>query len=159
MRRLVLSAVSLAFLAACQPATTELTEEQKAGIADTVTRIVRGIMEAAEALDHEKHIAPFSDELVSADNGSVTTNWDSIRVADREFMRSMSSVEGTFGEMFVEVLGPSAAVVTAPYEATLIDTTGTRMHVAGAGTYVFAQVAGRWRIIHMHRSMPLPQSM
>jgi len=39
MRRLTLSVLSLAMLAACQPATTELTEEQKAEIETTVKQI------------------------------------------------------------------------------------------------------------------------
>ncbi|UCG88939.1 MAG: nuclear transport factor 2 family protein [Gemmatimonadota bacterium] len=122
------------------------------------TQIVRGIMVAAEALDHARHMAPFDDTLVWADLGSVATNMDSIRAADREFLSSMRSVEGAFGEMSVEVLGSTGAAVTTTFEVILTDTTGTQIPVAGAATYVFTRRATGWKIVHGHRSMPLPGS-
>ena len=49
MRRIVLSALALTVLAACQPANTELTDEQKAGLQERLTDLQERLAEAEEA--------------------------------------------------------------------------------------------------------------
>ena len=51
MRRLAVAALSLAFLAACQPATIELTEEQRAEIAAEVEALHAASWDAWRAAD------------------------------------------------------------------------------------------------------------
>ena len=51
MRRLVLAAVASAFLAACQPTTTELADAEREAIRDTITQLADAAFEAFRALD------------------------------------------------------------------------------------------------------------
>jgi len=69
MRRLTLSVLSLAVLAACQPATTELTEEQRSAIADTARQIQLEHYAAAERLDVAAVANNFTEDGVVASNG------------------------------------------------------------------------------------------
>ena len=51
MRRFVLAAFTMTVLAACQPATTELTEEQKAEIAAEIRQTARAFWSSIEETD------------------------------------------------------------------------------------------------------------
>ena len=62
MPRLALAAVSLAFLAACQPATTELTEEQKAEIAAEVASVMDEFLDAWREADYDRALSFFSND-------------------------------------------------------------------------------------------------
>ena len=64
MRRLALAALSLAFLVtACQPARTELTEEQKAAIEEEVRQTVDDMGDAYSALDFDRFRSFLADDL------------------------------------------------------------------------------------------------
>ena len=67
MRRLALTVLSLAFLAACQPATTELTEEQKAEIAAEVNAINAGFWDAWRATDFDQGMSYYYNSPVHRD--------------------------------------------------------------------------------------------
>jgi ketosteroid isomerase-like protein len=62
MRRLVPAVLSLAFLAACQPATTELTEEQKAEVVQALAESWAGFKEAVENEDYEGWAAYWTED-------------------------------------------------------------------------------------------------
>jgi hypothetical protein len=69
MRRLTLSVLSLAFLAACQPTTAELTEEQKAAITDSVTQLSAEMQSAFDNKD-AAYFDYFSDWTTSSAAGN-----------------------------------------------------------------------------------------
>ena len=64
MRRLTLAALSLAFLVtACQPATTELTEEQEAAIEEEVRQTLDDMGDAGSALDFDRLRSFLADDI------------------------------------------------------------------------------------------------
>ncbi len=74
MRRLAFAAVSLAFLAtACQPATTELTEEQSAAIAEELAQEFDAYAAVVRQLDQEGVMSFFqqSEDIAFAEYGEI----------------------------------------------------------------------------------------
>jgi len=122
MHRLALAAVSLAFLAtACQPATTELSEEQKAAIADSVTQLSA---EMQSAFDNEDaaYFDYFSDWTTSSAAGNRSLE------ASRSFVRESVWANNTqtseSGQTRTRVLGPDAVVVERAQVNSVTDNTG-----------------------------------
>ena len=76
MRRLTIAAVTLAFLVACQPATTEFTEEQRAAVAQTVEQLADAFLEDFRTLDFDGAVAPWGSEIIWAENGVLASNSD-----------------------------------------------------------------------------------
>jgi len=146
MRRITLAAVSLAFLAtACQPATTELTDEQKADIAAAVEQAATESFNVWLQEDVEGTLETFSFQM-----GAPWANWES-----RDEARSF--YENSF-ELFdyeqistsgwdVHVLAPNVAGATATYEFTRADSAGTVVNRGGRFTTVWVLEDGSWKMI------------
>ena len=158
MRRIVLSAFALIVLTACQPATTEFTDADRTAIRDTVTQLADVVLEAFRALDVDGYMAPYGSEFIWAENGVLGTNRDSMVGAWSGVfagIQELTSVD--WGEVHVDVLGPDAAVFTATFDWTGVDTSGAVMEVGGVWTTIWARTDEGWKIIHGHESLlPLP---
>ncbi len=161
MRRLALAVVALAFLAACQPATTELTEEQSAAVADTVRQLADAFFDDFRAGDVDGAFAPFSSEIVWAENGVLAANRDSLVTVWSGFFASIQEVtSGDWGEVHVTVLGPGAAVFNASFDWAGVDTTGAELGGSGVWTTVWQRTVDGWKIVQGHESyLPPPESM
>ena len=161
MRRLVLTALSLAFLAGCQHATTEFTDEQRAAVADTVGQLADAFFEDFRALDFEGAMAPFKPGIVWAENGVMGTNIDSLSTAWGGFFASIQEVtSGDWAEVHIDVLGPDAAVFTATFDWAGVDTTGAEVGGSGVWTTVWERTPDGWRVVQGHESyLPPPESM
>ena len=158
MRRIVLAAFALTVLAACQPATTEFTDAERAAIRDTVTQLADVVFEAFRALEVDRFMAPYGSEFIWAENGVLGTNRDSLVGAWSGVFAGIQEVtSGDWGEVHVEVLGPDAAVFTAAFDWTGVDTSGVETEVAGVWTTIWTRTDEGWKIIHGHESLlPLP---
>lgn len=160
MRRLVLAAMTLAFLAACQPATTEFTEEQRAAVADEVRQLADAFFEDFRTLDFEGAMAPWGSRIVWAENGVMSANADSLTDAWRGVFASVERVtSGEWGEIQIDVLGPDGAVFTGSFDWTGVDTAGATVGAAGVWTTVWVRTAEGWKIVQGHESfMPAPEA-
>ena len=161
MRRIVLAVFAVAVLAACQPATSELTEEQKAAIADTVRQLADTFFEDFRFLDFVPAMAPYAPELVWAESGVLGANRDSLANAWGGIFASIQEVtSGEWGEVHIKVLGPAAAVFTASFDWAGVDTAGAELGGSGVWTAIWERTEQGWKIVQGHESyLPPPDSM
>ncbi len=154
MHRTIIPALAFCVAAvACQPATTELTEEQKAAIADTVSQLADTFFEDFRALDFDRMMAPYGSEVVWAENGALGTNRDSLVTAWSGLIAAIQEVtSGDWGEVHVKVLGPDAAVFTATFDWAGVDSSGAQVGNPGVWTTVWLRTDEGWKIVHGHES-------
>ena len=153
MRRLVLSAVSLAFLAACQPATTELTEEQKAAIEQEVRDLDDDLIAFAGNAETEGFLSLFeqSEDLTFAMYGAVHNSWSTWDgIVKRGFARiAEAEVERCeWSNRHYQVLAPTVAVFTAVVRCFGPTAAGSPTLVDHTWSAVWAYPEGQWRIVN-----------
>jgi len=153
MRRLVLAAVSLAFPAACQADTTELTQEQKAEIEQEVRGLDDDLIAFAGNAEAEGFLSLFeqSDDLTFAMYGAVHSSWSSWDgIVKRGFSRIREAeVESCeWSERHYQVLAPTVAVFTAVVRCFGPTAAGSVTLVDHTWSAVWAYGEGRWRIVN-----------
>ena len=145
MRRLAFAVVSLALLAACQPATTELTDAQKAEIEAAVLEASVAYTDVFHAEDSDGYMSYNSDwagtpwgccETLDDLRSSVQTDWD---------RWDFESFEN--GEMEVMVLGPDAAAVAFTQMQVRVDSAGVRRETAHKLAFIWVRDAGQWKLL------------
>ena len=161
MRRVVLAPLTLIVLAACQPTTTELTDEQEAAIADTVRQLADTYVGDLRALNFDRMMASYASEIVVAENGVLGANRDSLLTAWRSGFASFREVTNAdWREVHVKVLGPAAAVLTGSWTSAWVDTAGVALGARGVWTGVWERGTEGWKIVYSHESyLPTPESM
>jgi ketosteroid isomerase-like protein len=161
MRRLALAVLALSFLAACQPATTELTDAERTTIRGTITQLADEVFDAFRAIDVERFMAPYGSEFVWVENGVLGTDRDSLANAWSDIFASIREItSGDWKDVYVDVLGRDAAVFTGSFDWAGIDTSGAAMAVSGVWTTIWTRTEEGWEIIHGHESLlPAPESM
>jgi ketosteroid isomerase-like protein len=163
MRRLALAALSLAFLAtACQPAITELTEEQKAEIAAEVSAINAVYWDAWRAADFDRGMSYFhnSPETVWGYAGNLDMGWDAIYAAYSPLFGAIASQAVTITESRTTVVARDVVCINEVGSTVPTDTAG----VAGpemnfALLTVWVRRGGEWKVLFGHESTPVPESM
>lgn len=99
---------------------------------------------------------PDSGHLVSASGGQVMTSRDSLATGIRDFWnnvgRNMRQPRWVWDHIYVDVLSPTAAVVTATYHVPHLTPTNQPHEIGGAMTEVFQRRGGRWVVIQEHLS-------
>jgi len=152
MRRLTLAALSLAFLVtACQPATTELTEEQKAAVEEEVRQLQADLGDAWRTLDFDQFRPFFADDLRWAISPRPFLTMEDIEPGLRAYVSGISETTLEDEDSFVRVLGPDAAVVGWTSHETVVDVDGVSSSVGTTGTFVWARVDGVWKVVHGHQ--------
>jgi len=147
--------LAVILVAGCQaPASDEMTAEEKADVERQVVAVLDGEFEAVKALDLDRANGAYSRGLVYAHDGVIETDWAVMKAQDRAFYGSLQSIDGTVGEKIVRVLGPEAAVVTAPAGVTFTDTAGVQMRAELALTWVLSKSEDGWKIVVQHNSTP-----
>ena len=159
MRRLTLSVLSVAFLAACQPATTELTEEQKAEIAEEVNAIHGEFWDAWRAADYDRGVSYFdSANLVFAYEGTVF-GFATFDEMWRPEFANIASQSITIGDSRTTVLAPDVVCIMDAATYTMTDTLGVTSPEGGfAFTGVWVHRGGEWKLHLVHESMPTPEA-
>jgi hypothetical protein len=157
VRRFVFAAFALTVLAACQPATTELTEEQKAEIAAEVNALQAewDTVYVAHLYDRARSLWTNSPETGWAASGNARWDADMVGTGDgfRDFWNAIASVEFTRNEKRTYVLAPNVAYVMQRLATILTDTAGVVYPEAQmAYTYVWTKQDGEWRIQFGHSS-------
>ena len=162
MRRLVFAVLSLTFLAACQPATTGLTEEQKAEIAAEVNAVVAATWDEWREYDLDGGMAGFLDspDLMFALDGALLPGFDTIRGTFAAMNEGVASMEVTIDESHTVVLAPDVVSVTQSGRFAPTDTDGvTAPEMSFALTLVYVRHNGEWKILLGHESFPAPEPM
>ena len=153
MRRVILAAFALTVLAACQPAPTELTEEQKAAIADTIRQLDEVVNRAYDARDLEAFLSHFVDgpAYVNVNQGVLQDRAGVRERLESDFTEYPSNTtEVTDRRIFV--LGPNAVVCTVLTTYTQTNTDGESSEGTSAYTSMWTRSNGEWQVVHEHAS-------
>jgi ketosteroid isomerase-like protein len=158
MRRLVLSVLSLAVLAACQPATTELTEERRAAIVEELTQAFDAYADVVRQLDHDALMVRFTsetDDVAWAHQGVVTRSWTDIAEVVRQNWAMFASVESfAWRDLHLQALAADIAVVTTMFDFVATDTAGAPIALNGTFSTVWLQTDGEWKIVNSAETYP-----
>lgn len=104
---------------------------------------------------------PDSGRVLSASGGQIIASADSLRAGIADFWRNvgrnMRDPRWEWGHVYVDRLGPDAAVLTANWSIPHIAPTGRPHVIRGAWTAVFRRLAGQWKITVEHLSVPPSQ--
>ena len=157
MRRSFCLAVAALFATACG-GTEQVTPEVAAQVQREVEQALREAYDVSKPNVVERMLAiyPTSGRLISANSGHATTTPDSVRAAVNSFWEevgvNMKDPKWEWGEMYVDVLSPTAAVVTATYSIPHRTPRNLTHVLTGAMTAVFQKRDGKWVIIQEHLS-------
>lgn len=95
-------------------------------------------------------------QIISASGGRITTSRDSLRAGIQAFWtnvgRNMRDAHVEWTAMYVDVLAPTVAVMTATYRIPHKQPNGMPHVIAGAWTAVFVLRNGQWFVIDEHLS-------
>lgn len=94
--------------------------------------------------------------VVSASAGHVVTDRDSLRTGIQAFWdnvgRNMRNPRVEWTSMYIAVLAPDAAVMTATYRIPHTQPNGMSHVLGGAWTAAFQKIGDRWYIVQEHLS-------
>ncbi len=162
MRCLTLAVLSLAFLVACQAATTELTEEQQAEIVAEVNAANAEFWSAAAEVDFDRLMAQLhnSPETVWGFGGELDHGWDAIYAKYSPLFESLASQTMTITESQTTVVTPDVVCINEVATGFGTDTAG----VAGPETTyailtVWVRRGGEWKALFGHESVLAPDAM
>lgn len=147
-----------ALLAACSGAGARLDERQRAAIADTLRRTITAAYDfrRPDVVARLMTLYPDSGRVVSAAAGRVTTSRGALESELRRFWEyvgvNMRDPVWRWGETYVDVLSPDAAVMTATYSIAHRTPEGAPHVVGGAWTALWMRRGGRWTIVQEHLS-------
>lgn len=157
MRLSAMLALALVFAAAaCQPATTELTEDQKAEIAAEVDSVASDWWAAWAAVEFDRGMS-FIDAGPEAtwtgDGGTVYTVAEMDR-AWRPFFTQLQRQDLTFTDSRTVVLAPDIALTIRAVTFVATDTAGnTRPEFSSVETVVWVKQNGEWKVLLGHESL------
>lgn len=144
------------------PHPSGVSADARRAVADTLTRLIEGAYDLTQPDPVARLMALYPDTglVISATNGGISTSRDSLAAGIGAFWegmgRNMQQPRWVWGERHIEVLSPTAAVMTATYTIPHRAPSGEAHVVGGAWTAVFQKRGGGWRIIHEHLSAGAP---
>ena len=99
---------------------------------------------------------PDSGRVISASGGQVITSPDSVRKGIATFWENvghnMRNPKWQFESLYVDRLGPNAAVMTSTWSIPHIAPNNQPHVIRGAWTAVFRRIHGQWKIVQEHLS-------
>lgn len=137
---------------------SSLSADQRRAIATEIERRVKTAYDlgASDVLGGMLSLYPDDGPVYSASGGAVTTTRDSLEAAVRQFWnyvgRNMRQPKWEWIAMYIDVLSPASAVMTAKYRVPHLTPAGRPHVIGGAWTAVFAKRNGEWVIVHEHLS-------
>jgi ketosteroid isomerase-like protein len=156
--------VALAAAAVACSRGQELTQDQTAQIQREVLATLRDAYDLSKPKPVERMMSlyPTTVRVISANTGRAMTSRDSINAAVEQFWQAvgvnMKQPRFEWVETYVDVLSPTAAVVTATYRIPHLNPNNQPHTLGGAMTVVFQKRDGKWVVIQEHLS-DLPQGM
>ena len=158
---LVALALALALLSVAGPVARgsgPLRRSDRERVAAEVERELRTAYDFSAPDVADRLLALYGDSghVVSAAGGRMLTSRDSLEQGIRYFWenvgRNMQQPEWIWDSLAVDVLSPSAAVVTGTYHVPHLNPRGEPHEIGGAITAVFVHDGKRWRIVQEHLS-------
>jgi hypothetical protein len=140
------------------PDASGVSVEAQRAIADTIVRSIESAYDLTQPNPVQRLMAlyPDSGPVISATDGRFTASRDTIQASIESFWesmgRNMQRPRWVWGERRIDVLSPTAAVMTATYTIPHFAPSGEPHTVGGAWTAVFQKRRGRWVIIQEHLS-------
>ena len=160
MRRFLLAAFALTVLAACQPATVELTEDQKAAISDTVNTLMTEYWDAERSADYDRarvYVHASSETVFACPTGRLFHPFEVFDSRSREVWGSIAEQDVQIAETRTTVLAPNVANVMQRGTFAVTDTSGVTLPETNfAFTALWVRQEGGWKMLQMHRSGPNP---
>lgn len=158
----VLTATAL-FLVACDgsPATLSTADSQR--IAGEVERTLRDAYDLSKPGLTDRMLGLYSGDgrVISANSGRAIASRDTLEQGIRYFWDNvgvnMRNPRWEWERLWVDVLSPTSAVVTATYRVPHLNPRNQPHVIGGAMTMIFQQQNGRWVIVQEHLS-DLPQT-
>ncbi len=159
MRRLAPAVLSLAFLAACQPATIELSEERKAEISAQVNAVKADFWDAWRETDVEAGMSYYlnSPEFVFVNDGLPINGWTAVN----QFAQSseIASQTITLVESKATVLALDVVHVAEHGTYSTVAVSGeTGPEVAFAFSGLWVNEGGDWKVHFAHLSRFMPET-
>lgn len=148
--RSLLTAAVIGVAAACGPRATP-ADFDRAAVADSVTAAMRAYAAAFPGRDADAVTRFYlNDPDFRVYFDGALSRYDEMVAIVRNLLGSLRSIEGSFDDIQVTVLGPGAAVATTPFRDVLVDTTGTTTRLRGLVSWTWVRRSEGWRIIHGH---------
>ena len=151
-------AVAASALALACSGTPRPASGPDAALADTLGQLIQHAYDFSRpgAVQRMTSLYPDSGRVISASGGQLITSADSVRSGIREFWddvgRNMRSARWEWNSVYVDRLGPDAAVLTGTWSIPHIAPNNQPHVIRGAWTAVFRRVDGRWKIVQEHLS-------
>jgi uncharacterized protein (TIGR02246 family) len=162
MRRLRLAAVPLAlFACACQSSTIALTDAHRTSIEDALRSTYVEVAASVAALDADRFLSFFTDteEFAFAEFGKITRSRSAFADTTRAHWAALAEVEAfAWGDLHIQVLAPTAAVVTTTFDFTASDTSGNRFVTRPTWTAVWVEEDGEWKMVNVAETFPLRET-
>ncbi len=146
-----------AFAAGCRSTAPHPAGPDRA-LADTLTRLVQQAYDFSRpgVVERMRSLYPDTGRVISASGGQLITSADSVRAGIRAFWdyvgKNMRSPRWEWDSVYVDRLGPDAAVLTGTWSIPHIAPNNQPHLIRGAWTAVFRRLGGRWKIVQEHLS-------
>jgi len=172
MRRLILVALGLVSLAAvavglwmtnrttAQPTTTELTDEQRAAIAEEVNRLNGEAWDAWREVDLDRALSYLDDspDVGFALEGQVLRGYAELDAFWREGFGTASSIDITISDLRTIVLAADIVTLVQQGVFSVTDADGvTSPETSFALSTTWVRRDGEWKILFGHESFPPPE--
>jgi hypothetical protein len=152
------SLLALLVLTACSSASRPVSPLQRAEITRTIKNEVTQAYDLSQpnVVERLMSLYPTAGRIISASGGQVVTSRDSLRMGIVAFWdnvgRNMRNPTVDWTSMYIDVLSPTAAVMTATYRIPHTQPNGLPHVIGGAWTAVFELQNEHWVIIQEHLS-------
>lgn len=156
MRHTLFFGAVVLFGLACQLRTSTLSREQRAEVADSLRQLANRLAETWNAGDHEAYLDCYlaDSTFTFAASGNITRGWAAFADTVRMHREELSHSTVTYDRMYVDVLNHDYGVVTATFQWSAVDTSGTLQQLRGTYTTLMSRTAGGWKVINVAESFP-----
>lgn len=162
MQCLRLAAVPLAlFACSCQSSTIELTDAHRASVENALRSIHTEVAASITQLDADHFLSFFADteEFAFAEFGKITRSRSAFADTTRAHWAALAEVElFEWGDLHIQVLAPTAAVVTTTFDFAASDTSGNRFVTRPTWTAVWVEEDGEWKMVNVAETFPLRET-
>jgi len=160
MRRFVFAAFALTVLAACQPTTRELTEEQKAEIAAEVNALQPDYLSVWSNADFAGGMDYWvqSPDVAYANQGVVTFGYANMVSTFGPLLERVASQEFEITDRRTVVLAPDVVCVITQGTTTITDTDGVvTTGPPGVSFTTWVHRGGEWKVYLLNETnSPIP---
>jgi len=152
---MALAAVVLLSLG-CQARTPTLTPDERAEVAQSLSQLVMQLAETWNAGDEEAYLDCYlaDSTFTFAVNGTITRGWAAFADTVRMHRNELAQSTVTYDRIYVDVLSHDHGVVTATFDWSAVDTTGTQQQMRGTYTTLMSRTAIGWKVVNVAESFP-----